>query len=168
MLCGSLGSCDVVQQSSYARPFGAVHVAYLGLAGYALIAAVFLVSVLGRGAAARLAVPALFALTLVGTLFSIYLTVLEPFVIGATCLWCLGSALIMTGLLLLSASVSALPAAAMRRRRPASGRPAGRARHGAGPASATRGEDLWRTTRPRSESGCWATRSWVGLMRTPT
>jgi uncharacterized membrane protein len=32
-------------------------------------------------------------------LFSIYLTFLEPFVIGATCAWCLTSALIMTLLL---------------------------------------------------------------------
>jgi uncharacterized membrane protein len=34
-----------------------------------------------------------------GTLFSIYLTFLEPFVIGATCAWCLASAIIMTLLL---------------------------------------------------------------------
>ena len=36
-----------------------------------------------------------------GVLFSIYLTFLEPFVIGATCAWCLSSAVIMTLLLLL-------------------------------------------------------------------
>jgi uncharacterized membrane protein len=35
-------------------------------------------------------------MTLFGTLFSIYLTFLEPFVIGATCAWCLSSAVIMT------------------------------------------------------------------------
>ena len=34
-----------------------------------------------------------------GTLFSIYLTFLEPFVIGATCMWCLTSAVAITGLL---------------------------------------------------------------------
>ena len=34
--------------------------------------------------------------TLLGTLFSIYLTFLEPFVIGATCAWCITSALVMT------------------------------------------------------------------------
>jgi uncharacterized membrane protein len=33
---------------------------------------------------------------LVGVLFSIYLTYLEPFVIGATCAWCLTSAISMT------------------------------------------------------------------------
>jgi uncharacterized membrane protein len=33
---------------------------------------------------------------LVGVLFSIYLTYLEPFVIGATCAWCITSAIAMT------------------------------------------------------------------------
>ena len=31
-----------------------------------------------------------------GVLFSIYLTFLEPFVIGASCAWCLSSAIVMT------------------------------------------------------------------------
>jgi uncharacterized membrane protein len=39
-----------------------------------------------------------------GVLFSIYLTFLEPFVIGATCAWCLTSAIIMTAMLWLSLS----------------------------------------------------------------
>jgi uncharacterized membrane protein len=37
-----------------------------------------------------------------GTLFSIYLTFLEPFVIGATCMWCISSAVLMIILLLAS------------------------------------------------------------------
>jgi len=44
-----------------------------------------------------------FGLAAGGTLFSIYLTFLEPFVIGATCAWCLTSAIIMTALLWLTA-----------------------------------------------------------------
>jgi len=31
-----------------------------------------------------------------GVLFTIYLTFLEPFVIGATCMWCITSAILMT------------------------------------------------------------------------
>ena len=42
-------------------------------------------------------------MTIGGTLFSIYLTFLEPFIIGATCAWCLTSSIIMTVLLWLSA-----------------------------------------------------------------
>jgi uncharacterized membrane protein len=41
-----------------------------------------------------------------GVLFSIYLTFLEPFVIGATCAWCLSSAVIMTLLLLTTGYMS--------------------------------------------------------------
>jgi len=52
---------------------------------------------------ASLAAISLFAMTITGTLFSIYLTFLEPFVIGATCAWCLTSAIVMTMLMFLSA-----------------------------------------------------------------
>jgi uncharacterized membrane protein len=37
-----------------------------------------------------------------GLLFSIYLTFLEPFVIGATCVWCIISAVLMTLILVAS------------------------------------------------------------------
>jgi uncharacterized membrane protein len=40
-------------------------------------------------------------------IFSIYLTYLEPFVIGAVCAWCLTSSVVMTLLMLLSAGVVA-------------------------------------------------------------
>jgi hypothetical protein len=43
-----------------------------------------------------LAARALLGMTTFGTLFSIYLTFLEPLVIGATCAWCLSSANINT------------------------------------------------------------------------
>ncbi len=58
------------------------------------------------------------ATALVGTVFSIYLTFLEPFVIGATCLWCLTSALCIVGLLWFTAGPGW--AAPGRFRRPAS------------------------------------------------
>jgi uncharacterized membrane protein len=45
---------------------------------------------------------ALLGMATFGLLFSIYLTLLEPFVIGATCAWCLTSAIILTALLWLS------------------------------------------------------------------
>jgi uncharacterized membrane protein len=52
------------------------------------------------GSAARVA---LFGMAWFGVLFSIYLTFLEPFVIGATCMWCISSALIMLALLWVTA-----------------------------------------------------------------
>jgi uncharacterized membrane protein len=72
---------------------------------------------------ARLAPVALFGLTLIGTLFSLYLTVLEPFVIGASCAWCLSSAVIMTTLLWLTAGPGRHACAQLRHPpRPAHGR----------------------------------------------
>jgi uncharacterized membrane protein len=125
-LCDPLGSCGVVQQSAYARLFGVLPVAYLGLAGYVLIAIAFAVAVLARGAVGSGAIAALFGLTLAGTLFSLYLTAVEPFLIGETCLWCLTSAGIMTALLLLAAERVGLAGASTEcGERTAGGRPSG-------------------------------------------
>lgn len=101
-VCGPVGDCNTVQQSPYARLFGLVPIGVLGLAGYLAIFATWIVAALAKGALADLAWLALFLMALVGTLFSIYLTFLEPFVIGATCAWCLTSAVLMTVLLWLS------------------------------------------------------------------
>ena len=100
-VCGPVGDCNTVQQSEYARLFGIIPIGVLGAAGYAAILAAWVAGHL-PGTLARSARPALFTMTLFGTLFSIYLTFLEPFVIGATCAWCLTSAVIMTCLLLLA------------------------------------------------------------------
>jgi uncharacterized membrane protein len=101
-VCGPVGDCNTVQQSEYAQLFG-VPVGLLGLGGYTAIMLAWAVRQYGTGRAAHWAAIALPAMALVGTLFSIYLTFLEPFVIGATCLWCLTSAALMTALLWLSA-----------------------------------------------------------------
>lgn len=102
-VCGPVGDCNMVQQSPYARLFGLVPIGALGLAGYG---AILVLWVLGqdRRPMAQRARRTLVAAALVGTVFSIYLTALEPFVIGATCMWCLSSAAIMTGLLWLAAA----------------------------------------------------------------
>jgi uncharacterized membrane protein len=103
-LCGPVGNCNAVQISPYARLFGVLPIAYVGLVGYVLIGAALAAGRFASGTVARTAARALVALTLCGTLFSIYLTTLEPFVIGATCAWCLSSAVIVTLLLCLSAN----------------------------------------------------------------
>lgn len=103
-LCGPVGDCNAVQQSTYARLFGVLPIAYVGMVGYLLIGVAFGISRLAAKTAAKAAARALFLLTLCGTLFSIYLTALEPFAIGATCAWCVSSAVIVTLLLLLSAN----------------------------------------------------------------
>jgi uncharacterized membrane protein len=103
-VCGPVGDCNTVQQSPYARLFGLLPIGVLGLLGYAAILIVWGVARFGHRPLAGLAWPALLAMALFGTLFSIYLTFLEPFVIGATCAWCLISAVLMTALLALTAT----------------------------------------------------------------
>jgi uncharacterized membrane protein len=102
-VCGPVGDCNTVQQSEYARLFGAVPVGALGLAGYGIMVVLWVLGQDGRPTA-DLARRVLVVGALLGTLFSVYLTVLEPFVIGATCLWCLSSAGIMTALLWLASA----------------------------------------------------------------
>ena len=101
-VCGPVGDCNTVQQSEYARLFGVLPIGIMGMVGYILI---LLAWVIGRMSNHRLAAYASLAslgMTSFGVLFSIYLTFLEPFVIGATCAWCLTSAIIMTLLFWLS------------------------------------------------------------------
>jgi uncharacterized membrane protein len=103
-VCGPVGDCNTVHQSPYAWLFGLIPIGVLGLLGYAAILIACAAARFGHRLLARLAWPALLAMTLFGTLFSIYLTFLEPFVIGATCAWCLISAVLMTALLALTAT----------------------------------------------------------------
>jgi uncharacterized membrane protein len=99
--CGPVGDCNTVQQSQYAHLFGVLPMGVLGLVGYGAILLAWFFSRTGRKRVAELAAFGLLCMTLFGVLFSIYLTYLEPFVIGATCIWCLGSAVVMTGLFIL-------------------------------------------------------------------
>ena len=98
-VCGPVGDCNTVQQSEYARLFGFLPIGILGILGYVLILLAWTGACFGKGRLAVYAPLALLGLVAFGVLFSIYLTFLEPFVIGATCAWCLTSAIIMTALL---------------------------------------------------------------------
>jgi uncharacterized membrane protein len=115
-VCGPVGDCNTVQQSEYARLFGVLPIGVLGVAGFAAILVGWGVRRFGTGRATAWASVALLALTGFGTLFSIYLTFLEPFVIGASCLWCLSSAVIMTALYGLAVAPGCAAAAGVRRR----------------------------------------------------
>lgn len=102
-VCGPVGDCNAVQQSEYARLFGLIPIGVLGVLGYLAILVTWAIYWLNSGRIGRWAGQAMCVMTAGGALFSIYLTFLEPFVIGATCAWCLSSAVIMTLLLLLLA-----------------------------------------------------------------
>jgi len=111
-VCGPVGDCNTVQQSPYAVLFGLLPLGILGQIGYLAMFGAWLVAVLGPRGAAPVSWSLLWALALAGTAFSVYLTFLEPFVIGATCVWCLTSAVVMA-LMLLAATPHAIPGGAM-------------------------------------------------------
>lgn len=96
----SVVNCDAVQHSAYAQ-VGPIPVMYLGLVGYILILLTLVLEtrlpfLQTRG---RLIV---FGLTLFGVLFSGYLTAIEAFVLHQWCEWCVGSAITMTVLFIVS------------------------------------------------------------------
>lgn len=104
-VCGPIGDCNAVQASPAAMLMGVFPVAWVGVTGYVTILVVWLYGRRRGGRTEDLSGRAVLAMAGVGTLYSIYLTYLEPFVIGATCAWCLASAVIMT-LILLAASAA--------------------------------------------------------------
>jgi uncharacterized membrane protein len=88
------GGCETVQASRYAKLDG-IPVALLGLIGYILI----LGSTAIRGELGRATGV---AVAFVGFCFSMYLTYRELFTIHAICQWCVGSAVLMTALVILT------------------------------------------------------------------
>lgn len=100
--CGPVGDCNTVAQSEYSALLLGIPNGYIGVAGYIVIVAGWLIARYTQPGTARWARLALFGASLVGTLFSLYLTFLEPFVIGASCAWCLTSAVLITAIMLLS------------------------------------------------------------------
>lgn len=106
-ICGPVGDCNTVQQSRYATLLGFLPVGVLGLFGYLGMLAAWMT----RRVFPKFAKPAdvaFFAMAFFAVIFSLYLTYLEPFVIGAVCIWCLTSAVIVTLLLLLGTSPAVL------------------------------------------------------------
>jgi len=94
-VCGPVGDCNTVQQSSYALLFGLIPIGVLGIAGYLLVGITWLFAVFGPKKWRKICILSSWLLCVFGALFSVYLTFLEPFVIGATCAWCLSSAILM-------------------------------------------------------------------------
>ena len=98
LICPVGSGCTTVQNSAYSTLFG-VPIAYTGVAGYAVLLGVALLS-LSRDTVGRLSVPRLLlALAGLGVLFALYLTYLQVALIGAICSWCVASALFELGIL---------------------------------------------------------------------
>jgi uncharacterized membrane protein len=98
-VCGPIGDCNAVQSSTYAHLFGVIPVALLGLIGYIGMAIALAATYLAPEGRSQTGAQVLWWLAFAGAVFSAYLTYLEPFVIGATCAWCLASAAAITAIL---------------------------------------------------------------------
>jgi uncharacterized membrane protein len=99
-ICGPVGDCNTVQKSQYAHIFGVLPVGLAGVGGYLAILAAWAWGKLRKDQVEAYIPAVLFGMTVFGTLYSIYLTYLEIYVIHAVCIWCITSAVVM-GLLAL-------------------------------------------------------------------
>ncbi|MCZ7553919.1 MAG: hypothetical protein B6D39_11055 [Anaerolineae bacterium UTCFX2] len=99
-VCGPIGDCNSVQESPYATLFGFLPVGVLGMIGYLAILIAWMLKTYGPKTRQKFFTIAIWAMAWFGVLFSIYLTFLEPFVIGAACVWCISSAIVITAILL--------------------------------------------------------------------
>ena len=107
VICGPVGDCNAVQSSSYARIFGVIPVGLFGALGYVGILASWIYARIKQDNLGAYSPIAILGMAGFGTIYSVYLTYLEIFVIHAVCIWCISSAFIITLILLAS-----LPAAA--------------------------------------------------------
>lgn len=96
LACGT-GACEVVQTSKWAVQLG-VPVPMLGLLGYIAMLIVAVVGLQATGRKDRIVAVLLFVLADGAFMFTLYLSYLEQFVIHAWCRWCIGSAVIATGI----------------------------------------------------------------------
>ncbi len=99
VFCGGISRCQEVQDSQYSKILGLISIGEFGVIGYLLIGMAWLYYRVAHGMQKTITAIAMFGFAVFGVSFSIYLTFLEPFVIGATCIWCLTSATVM-GLIL--------------------------------------------------------------------
>ncbi len=96
LVCGPIGQCNVVQNSDLAMLFGFLPLGLLGALAYMAILAVYGFGRWSKSPLARWTPLVALGLTGFGFLFSIMLTFWQPFIIGATCSWCLASAVTMS------------------------------------------------------------------------
>jgi uncharacterized membrane protein len=102
--CSTGDGCDLVNASHWSR-LGSLPVSLIGLAGYVLVlfASVIKLTAVDRILSDRL-LAMMTVITALGTVYSWYLQYVAHVYIGAFCLYCRSSAIIMTVLLVLALS----------------------------------------------------------------
>lgn len=104
-ICGPLENCNTVLQSRYAKLLGFVPNSVLGMLSYLAMFFLWLWHLRRKDWLAQQSPLLILAISLLGSLLSVYLTVLQVFVLKALCMWCLSSAVIIALLFLLSLSL---------------------------------------------------------------
>ncbi len=99
--CGASGGCETVQTSQWAVFLG-FPVAFYGVVGYLAILVVAIVALRPAALSQPRWSKWLGLLATVGFGFTLYLTYVEVFVIHAICRWCIGSAVIITAIWVVS------------------------------------------------------------------
>ena len=104
LACGGSSGCESVKNSVYANLWG-IPLPVIGLISYSVLLALILAQ--GHAAMVERAGPpylalAVFGISLIGVLYSAYLTYVELYVIYAICRWCVASAIIMVAAFVLS------------------------------------------------------------------
>ena len=104
LACGSSHGCDTVKNSPYSSLAG-IPLPIMGLISYAALIILLVLqnqAIIARNGRSAYVALAIFGLSLIGVLYSVYLTYLELYVIYAICRWCVASATIMVVIFLLS------------------------------------------------------------------
>ncbi len=98
--CSDIGDCEAVNNSKYAE-IGGIPLALLGLLGYLAILAFLILETQFPSWRDSLHL-GVFGFTLAGTIYSVYLTYIEIFVLHAVCPYCVISAVVMLLLFVIS------------------------------------------------------------------
>jgi uncharacterized membrane protein len=99
-LCGPIGNCESVNSSQYSEIYG-IPIAVLGAGAYLTIIVLLLLE--RRGSFwSEYSLMIVFGISLIGVLYSIYLTYVEITILREICPYCVISAVILVALLILS------------------------------------------------------------------
>lgn len=101
LICTVSGSCEEVNNSAYGFWFG-IPVSVYGVAGYVAIGLTALIGLRLTDRALLRATNLQLVFAILGLLASGYFTSVEAFVLNKWCQWCVGSAIIMTLIFILS------------------------------------------------------------------
>ncbi|MBG7609379.1 MAG: vitamin K epoxide reductase family protein [Anaerolineae bacterium] len=98
--CGNIGDCESVNSSPYAEVFG-IPIALFGAGAYILMLILLMLEFSNEFWRANASL-GIFGISLVGVLYSAYLTYVEIAILHAICPYCVLSAIVLVALLILS------------------------------------------------------------------